>query len=112
MPNLDFEIARNGTVAMVAVSGELDLPGADVLDAELRRLDADAALRAVVLDLRNLAFMDSSGLRLVVVADQRARAADRRFAVIRGPETVHRVFEITRVAERLEFLDDPDEASQ
>jgi anti-anti-sigma regulatory factor len=56
--------------------------------------------------------MDSSGLRLVVVADQRARAADRRFAVIRGPETVHRVFEITRVAERLEFIDDPDEASQ
>ena len=40
--------------------------------------------RTVVLDLRGLEFMDSSGLRLVVLADMRAREAGRRFALVRG----------------------------
>ena len=63
----------------------------------------------MILDLRGLEFMDSSGLRLVVVADMRAREAGRRFALIRGDETVHRVFEITRMSERLDFVEDPEE---
>ena len=110
MPNLDFETTRNGTVAVVAPTGELDLSGAAVLEAELERLAVEPELGAVVLDLRGLEFMDSSGLRLVVLADMRAREAGRRFALIRGGETVHRVFEITRMSDRLDFVADPEEA--
>jgi anti-anti-sigma factor len=55
--------------------------------------------------------MDSSGLRLVVLADMRAREAGRRFALVRGKETVHRVFEITRMSDRLDFVEDPEEAA-
>ena len=97
MANLDFSTTRNGTVAVVAATGELD------------RLGAETGLGTVVLDLRGLEFIDSSGLRLVVLADMQAREAGRRFALVRGPETVHRVFEITRMSERLDFVDDPDE---
>jgi anti-sigma B factor antagonist len=111
MPNLDFETTRNGTVAVVAPTGELDLSGATILEAELERLAAEPELGAVVLDLRGLEFMDSSGLRLVVLADMQAREAGRRFALIRGGETVHRVFEITRVSDRLDFVEDPEEAA-
>jgi anti-sigma B factor antagonist len=111
MPNLDFETTRDGTVAVVAPSGELDISGATILEAELERLAADPELGSVVLDLRGLEFMDSSGLRLVVLADMRAREAGRRFALIRGGETVHRVFEITRMSERLEFVENPEEAA-
>lgn len=110
MANLDFDTTRNGTVAVVAPIGELDLAGAAVLDTELERLAGEPDLQVVVLDLRGLEFMDSSGLRLVVVADMRARESGRRFALVRGSETVHRVFEITRMADRLEFLDDPQDA--
>ena len=110
MPNLDFETTRNGTVAVVAPTGELDLSGATVLEAELERLAVEPELGAVVLDLRGLEFMDSSGLRLVVLADMRARVAGRGFALIRGGETVHRVFEITRMSDRLDFVADPEEA--
>jgi anti-anti-sigma factor len=109
---LDFETTRNGTVAVIALTGELDLSGAAVLEAELDRLVADPAVSAVVLDLRGLEFMDSSGLRLVVVADRRAREAGRRFALVRGPETVHRVFEITRMSDRLDFVSDPAEVAE
>jgi anti-sigma B factor antagonist len=110
MPNLDFQTTRNGTVAVVAPTGELDLSGATILETELDRLAEDPELGAVVLDLRGLEFMDSSGLRLVVLADMRAREAGRRFALIRGGDTVHRVFEITRMSERLDFVDDAQEA--
>jgi anti-sigma B factor antagonist len=110
MANLDFQTTSNGTVAVVTPTGELDLSGAAVLEVELDRLAAEPELGAVVLDLRGLEFMDSSGLRLVVMADMRAREAGRRFALIRGGETVHRVFEITRMSERLDFVQDPEEA--
>lgn len=105
MPTLEFETTRNGSVAIVAPTGELDLSGATILEAELDRLAADPELAGVVLDLRGLEFLDSSGLRLVVLADMQAREAGRRFSLIRGNETVHRVFEITRMSERLEFVD-------
>jgi anti-sigma B factor antagonist len=109
VPTLEFETTRNGTVVVVAATGELDLSGATVLEAELERLEEDPELATVVLDLRGLEFMDSSGLRLVVLADMRAREAGRRFVLVRGPETVHRVFEITRMSERLDFVADPEE---
>ena len=107
MATLDYETSRNGTVAVVAATGELDLSGLPPLEAELDRLIDDPALATVVLDLRGLEFMDSSGLRLVILADRRAREGGTRFALVRGNETVHRVFEITRMAERLDFVDDP-----
>jgi anti-sigma B factor antagonist len=109
MANLEVQTTRDGTVAVVVPTGELDLSGATVLEAELDRVEADSELAALVLDLRGLSFMDSSGLRLVVLADMRAREAGRRFALVRGHETVHRVFEITRMSERLDFVDTPEE---
>jgi anti-sigma B factor antagonist len=109
VPTLEFETTRNATVAVIAATGELDLSGATVLEAELDRVQEDPELAIVVLDLRGLEFMDSSGLRLVALADMRAREAGRRFVLVRGPETVHRVFEITRMSERLDFVSDPEE---
>jgi anti-sigma B factor antagonist len=110
VPNLEFQTTRSAeTVAVVAPTGDLDLSGSRVLEGELDRLAAEPEVGAVVLDLRGLEFMDSSGLRLVIVADMRTRAAGRRFALVRGPDTVHRVFEITRMSERLEFVGNPDE---
>ena len=63
----------------------------------------------MVLDLRGLDFMDSSGLRLVVSPTcGRARpAAGSRSSA--ATETVHRVFEITRMSDRLDFVADPAE---
>ena len=109
VPTLDFETTTNGTVAVIAATGELDLSGATALGAEIERLTDDPELGIVVLDLSGLEFMDSSGLRTVVLADMRAREAGRRFVLVRGPETVHRVFEITRMSDRLDFVDSLEE---
>jgi anti-anti-sigma factor len=55
--------------------------------------------------------MDSSGLRAIAVASLRAREHARRFALVPGAEQVMRVFDITRMRERLDFVADPGEVS-
>lgn len=102
---LTAEQAGRGTVRL-ALTGELDISSAAQLDQELAKLEAsDPPL--IVLDLRKLEFMDSTGLRTVVTADARAREQGRRLAIVRGPDAVHRVFSVTRLDERLEIIDDP-----
>ena len=107
---LSFQTTVTGDVAVIALSGELDVAGAELLENELRRVAADHATTGLVLDLRDLDFMDSTGLRLMVLADERARAAGHAFTLVRGRPDVHRVFEITRMTDRLDFIDDPSEA--
>jgi anti-anti-sigma factor len=90
--------------------GELDLSTIERVEEEIARAEhSEAAL--VVIDLTALTFLDSTGLRTIVTADQRARRAGRRLVVRKGPETVHRVFTITRLDERLEMVDDGEEIS-
>jgi anti-anti-sigma factor len=107
---LSFQTTVTGDVAVVALSGELDVAGAALLEHELDRVAADHDASGLVLDLRELEFMDSTGLRLMVLADDRARAEGRRLWLVRGKPDVQRVFEITRMTDRLAFVDDPAEA--
>ena len=94
--------------ALIALTGELDISGAPALDEEIDRLAGDEGVRRVVLDLRELEFMDSSGLRLVALAERRLAAAERSLALVKGPDTVQRVFAITRMDDHLTFVDDPE----
>jgi anti-anti-sigma factor len=109
---LSFQTTVTGDVAVITLTGELDVSGSALLEQEIERVLADHEPRALVLDLSPLDFMDSTGLRMVVLADARSREQARRFALVRGNDDVHRVFEITRMVDRLEFLDSPDETSR
>ena len=110
MSMLDIAVQENGGVALVSLSGELDISAVAQVEEELQKVEAKGP-QAVVLDLRNLTFMDSSGLRLVLEADMRARREARRFAIVPGPEAVHRVFLIALLDKRLEFVDDPSKVT-
>jgi len=102
---LDFETREEAEQTLIELRGELDLSTAEKVERELTRVEAQAP-SVLVLDLSGLKFLDSTGLRLVVGADQRARAADRRLVVVKGPAAVHRVFSITKLDERLEMVDE------
>jgi anti-anti-sigma factor len=108
LANLSLETSIADRVAVVALSGELDLAGAAALEQELARLEAESP-DAVVLDLRDVGFMDSSGLRVIAVASQCAEQRGRRLALVPGSDQVMRVFEITRIHERLDFVAGPEE---
>lgn len=105
MTILDFETREETAQTSIALRGELDLSTTDKVERELARVEA-AGPGVLVLDLSGLTFLDSTGLRLIVGADQRARATGRRLLVVKGPAAVHRVFSITKLDERLEMVDE------
>jgi anti-anti-sigma factor len=105
MKLLDLTTETAGTTVRLALTGELDIAGAARVEQELERIEQDPPA-TIVLDLRELAFMDSTGLRVIVAADSRAREQNRRLVIVRGSATVQRIIEMTRLDERLEIVDD------
>jgi anti-anti-sigma factor len=100
-----FQTTVDGLRANVALRGELDLLATSELEPELARLTSEPGIAEVALDLRELDFLDSSGLRAVLLAAQLLGENDRRLVLVRGPSLVQRVFELTRTTERLEFVE-------
>ena len=104
-----FEIITEegeGQTRMTLV-GELDIASAPQFEEALEKVEAGAP-GVLVLDLRKVEFIDSTGLRAVIAADERARSSGRRFAIIRGTPAVERVFSVTQLDQRLEIVDDPE----
>jgi anti-anti-sigma factor len=93
-----------GDGVRLALRGELDVATAPLAEEAIKNAEAGGPA-TLALDLAGLTFMDSTGLRLVMAADARAREAARRFIVVRGPDAVQRVFELTGVDERIELVD-------
>jgi len=101
--SLSLRSERDGETHVVALLGELDIAGAPALEEELLRVEATDAAK-IVVDLSRLEFIDSTGIRLVVMAADRC-SGHGRLTLLRGPKQVHRVFEITDLAQRLPFAD-------
>jgi anti-anti-sigma factor len=101
---VESQESGNGRFHLV-LRGELDLSTVGKVQEEIRQA-ADQRPRLLVLDLSQLTFLDSTGLRCLVKADERAHEEGWRFVVVKGPDPVHRVFSITRLDERLEIVDD------
>lgn len=91
--------------SVVELAGELDLASVALAEAELTRAEREAA--GVVLDLRALEFIDSTGLRLVVRAAGRLHERGGRLVVARAPRAVHRVFELAGIDSHLEMIEHP-----
>lgn len=106
--NLIVEVRQLADAAILSPRGELDLASAPQLEQELQRVH-EAGPELVILDLREIDFMDSTGLRLVVAAHHAARDAGRRFAVVNGRKQVQRLLSLTRVEEQLTVVDAPED---
>ena len=100
--DLEVRSERTGDEHVIALVGELDLAGVDQVAEELLRAEKTDA-GEIVVDLSELTFIDSSGIRLILEADARSRADGNRLRLIRGPALVQRVFEISGVTARLPF---------
>lgn len=89
----------------MTVRGELDLAVVDELERVLR----SAAAPTVILDLRDVTFIDSSGLSVIVTFHRRARSTGERFAlVVKRSSPVYRLLELCGLAQTLTIIDDPD----
>ena len=106
MAELVIDVREDSPVAHVVLSGEFDMAGVEQFESRLRAVEAESP-ETILIDLAAVEFMDSSGLRAIVSADDRSRKTGRRLAIVPGPSHVRRVFEITQLDERLELVDDP-----
>ena len=98
-----------GSAEIVVVRGEIDLATADAVRADLHT--AFERSSTVVLDLREVEFIDTQGLAVVIEAQQSSAAAGTRFAVARAPDHVHRLFDMIGLSPRLTVVDDPAAAA-
>ena len=91
---------------MVSARGDIDI---STLGKAVAALDsARTGAWTLILDLREVGFMDTSGVRLVIDEQRRAAEGGYRFAVVRGPRRVQRLFEIAGLAGQHElFVDQP-----
>lgn len=98
---------NTGRAITLALSGELDLVSSPVLSRAVDDL-ARSDLELLIVDLRGLVFMDSTGLHALIRAQNQVQEAGRRFALVRGPEQVQRLFDLTGVADALTIADSPE----
>ncbi len=101
---LTMSSERNGPVHTLRLSGDLDLATTSRVEAELKRVEASDA-QTIVIDLSDVAFINSTGVHLLVDAQLRSRADANGLTLLRGSPTVQRVLQICGVETALPFTD-------
>lgn len=99
--SFDLDERADGERVVVVLRGELDLATVDQVRARLGALRA--ANRPVVLDLDELTFMDSTGIRLVLESVRDSEREGWRFEVTRGSSAVQRIFVAAHIDDRLPY---------
>ena len=107
-PEFNVVVRREGAALVVAPEGELDMATVDSLRAGLEPGPGDASV--LVLDLRGLDFLDTSGLQLVFEQQRRAEQKGFSFVLVRGQPQVQRLFDIAGMNDRLTIVDEVKDA--
>jgi anti-anti-sigma factor len=105
--NFDVLTNRDGATLVVSPRGEIDLATVGLVREAVDREQQPG--EALVLDLREVGFMDTSGLRYVLELHARAQEEGFGLLLVRGPSAVQRVFEVSGLEPRLPFVDDPSQ---
>ena len=94
---LDIEITDGG----LSVTGEIDAHTCDELSTALEPLPGSGDVR---IDMEGVQFMDSSGLRVLIGAHQRADADGRKLLIERPSKSVFRIIEISGLSDHLHIV--------
>jgi anti-sigma B factor antagonist len=106
--HLRVDVRREQDRVVLRLTGELDLASSSIFEQALEGADV-AAAPLLVLDLDGLKFVDSSGLRVILMAHEHARERGQEFAITPGSPQVQRLLSITSVSEHLRVIDAPDD---
>ncbi len=102
------ELRTQDRASVLTISGELDLSSSSELEDNLARA-FESASGIVIVDLRELEFIDSTGLSVLVKANQQAQDAGCDFGIVNGVAQVRRLLDLTGVSERLRVADRPED---
>ena len=106
IPAFDIQVVQDGRSMRIAPTGELDIATTPALEQAIAEATGTPGTK-LVLDLRSLTFMDSTGLR--TLAQTNARAEDDGFtlSIVRGPRQIDRVLEISGLGALLPLVEAP-----
>jgi len=97
---LQIHVRRTPGRVILGLAGELDMASAEALQQAIEGEHLSAETM-VVLDLEQLQFIDSTGLRVILAALERCRERGQTFAVTPGSQQVRRLLSVTGVADHL-----------
>jgi anti-anti-sigma factor len=107
---LTVGVSESEATLYVRLGGDFDLAGVGPVERAFDRLSQTPLPTRVVLDLRNVTFLDLAGLRTILRANERARAEGLDVAVVRPLGLANRVFTLTRAGNGLQMVDEPSAA--
>jgi anti-sigma B factor antagonist len=102
-----IDVQRQEMRCILRLCGELDMAAVPTCDEALHSLQHEEASE-VVIDLRGLTFLDSTGLSALVQAHLAGKDGHRSVSFVRGDRAVHRVFELTKMDVFLDWTDPPN----
>lgn len=101
-PSFELSVFPEREFVRVRPCGEVDLVTAGLLDHQIQEL-WDSGWAEVVADLREVTFMESTGLHVLVTHHRRAAERGARFAIVDGGGPVARVLELTGIDQVLDY---------
>jgi anti-anti-sigma factor len=101
---LTVRVEQDGDALVISAYGELDLSNTETLEQELRRAIASEAPE-LILDLGGVSFIDSSGLRVLLLMARQSLRNGGRLRVLRGSAPLERALEGTGLGHLLPFGD-------
>jgi anti-anti-sigma factor len=99
---LRIDVRHVGTTTTIRLTGEWDLAAREATSQAINR-ELDRRPEAVVLDLSQLSFIDSSGIHVLLDLNRCAQQMNVRLLIVPGPSAVQRIFELCALADRLPF---------
>ena len=106
IPAFAIRIVQSGPATHIHPAGELDIATTPALEQAIVDATTEHGA-ALVLDLRELTFMDSTGLRTLAQTNARAEQDGFSLAIVRGPRQIERVLEISGLGSLLPLVDAP-----
>lgn len=107
-PKHRIEASSMDSARLVTVSGEIDLASAPKLEAAL----LEETDRTVIVDLREVGFMDSTGLRSLLAGQEAVAEGGGRMILVFEDGPVERILDLTGLADRFEVLDSVEAAAR
>src|SRR3954465_827785 len=105
---LQIDVRQEPDRVVLVLEGELDMASAPLLQSAIEGVELDGK-RMVVLDLQQLQFIDSTGLRVILAVRKLCATRGQELAVTPGSPQVERLLSVTGVAEHLRTIATPDE---
>lgn len=106
--SVGWETSERADGVHVQLTGELDISSSSGVESRLLELEQGAPVQ-LILDLRRVSFIDSTGLSMIINADGRAKKAGRRFTIVSGEGVPLRILRTVGLEERLDVLSEPPE---